>query len=83
MARSRIEFDKQGIRELLKSQEIASALREVAENVASAAGSGYEVEVSFDRRTSRSISMVKDMDEKARFREMQNGNLARAIGKAR
>jgi hypothetical protein len=80
MARTRIVFDKQGIRSLLKSPEIGTALRQIAQEVDTAAGGGYEVELTFDRRTSRAISMVKDMSEGARFREMTTGKLARAIG---
>jgi hypothetical protein len=83
MARPKIVFDKQGIRDLLKSPELGSTLRQVAEEVDAAAGGGYDVELTFDRRTSRAISMVKDMSEGARFREMTTGKLARAIGLSR
>lgn len=73
----RVDFDEVG--KILKSQELAAVLRSEAEGIAQAAGSGYEVEVSEDRRKSRFISMVKDVSENGFGREIATGNLARAV----
>jgi hypothetical protein len=55
MAKARVyaKLDKAGIRELMKSQELGKVLNGVAEKLASNAGGGYEVEVTYDRRSSR------------------------------
>jgi hypothetical protein len=79
MAKARVyaKLDKKGISEIMKSQELGKVLKDVADKLASNAGGGYEVEVSYDRRTSRVISMVKSDDF---GREISTGSLARAAG---
>jgi hypothetical protein len=79
MAKARVyaKLDKKGISEIMKSQELGKVLKDVADKLANNAGGGYEVEVSYDRRTSRVISMVKSDDF---GREISTGSLARAAG---
>jgi hypothetical protein len=79
MAKARVyaKLDKAGIRELMKSEELGKVLNGVAEKLASNAGGGYEVEVTYDRRSSRVIAMVKSDDF---GREVATGALARAAG---
>lgn len=73
-----IRLDKPGITQLLKSDDLAYFLRQVADEVSASAGDGYRVVVDFDRRKSRVISMVLGDDF---GREVVTGNLARAVGR--
>jgi hypothetical protein len=79
MAKARVyaKIDKKGIGELMKSKELGKVLDDVAKKLASNAGGGYETEVTYDRRRSRVISMVKSDDF---GREVKTGALARAAG---
>ena len=79
MAKARVyaKLDKDGIAELLKSDALGKVLGQVANQLASNAGGGYEVVIEKDRRTSRVISMVKSDDF---GREAATGALARAAG---
>lgn len=74
----RLIFDEIG--KIMKSSELGAILEAEAKEIATAAGGvDYEVEVTYDRRTSRVISMVKDVSGNAFGREVLNGNLARAV----
>jgi hypothetical protein len=79
MAKARVyaKLDKPGIADLMKSEDLGKVLEQVAKKLASDAGGGYEIEVTYDRRTSRVISMVKSNDFN---REVKTGALARAAG---
>jgi hypothetical protein len=79
MAKARVyaKLDKDGIAELMKSDALGKVLAQVANQLASNAGGGYEVVVEKDRRTSRVISMVKSDNF---GREAATGALARAAG---
>lgn len=82
MAKARVglKLDRAGIGQIMKSSELAGALEEIAQGVASAAGDGYEVTVETERRKSRVIAHVIDPSPRAMGREMATGNLARAVG---
>jgi hypothetical protein len=77
-ARVGIKLDRPGIAEIMKSAELASVLKDVANEVADTAGSDYTVVVDPDRRRTRVISMV--IDNLGFSREAATGNLARAVG---
>jgi hypothetical protein len=79
MAKARVyaKLDKAGISELMKSKDLGKVLENVADKLASNAGGGYDIEVTYDRRTSRVIAMVKSDDFGA---EVKTGALARAAG---
>jgi hypothetical protein len=79
MAKARVyaKLDKVGIGELMKSKDLGKVLENVADKLASNAGGGYEIEVTYDRRKSRVISMVKSNNI---GREVKTGGLARAAG---
>ena len=82
MAKARIgvKVDFDAIGAILKSGELGSILGNEARSIAQAAGGNdYEVEVTYDRRKSRVISMVKDVSENGFGREIATGNLARAV----
>ena len=76
-ARVRVKLDRPGIAEIMTSSQLEAVLKDVADDVASAAGGGYEVVVDRDRRKSRSISMVLSDDF---GREAATGALSRAVG---
>jgi hypothetical protein len=79
MAKARVyaKLDKAGIADLMKSEDLGKVLEQVAKKLASSAGGGYEVEVNYDRRSSRVIAMVKSDNF---GREVSTGALARAAG---
>lgn len=77
-ARIGLRLDRPGIAELMKSPELASVLKDVANDVADTAGSDYTVLVEPERRRSRVISMV--IDNLGFSREAATGNLARSVG---
>jgi hypothetical protein len=78
LAKARVyaKLDKAGVKELMKSSDLASVLQEQANRVSSLAGGDYDVVVDYDRRNSRVISMVLDQTKK----EYATGALARAVG---
>ena len=79
-ARIGIKLDFEALGKIMKSDELGSVLEDEARSVAQAAGGNdYEVEVTYDRRKSRVISMVKDVSENGFGREIATGNLARAV----
>ena len=78
-ARVGVVLDKAGIGLIMKSGELADVLASVAADVASAAGSGYEVTVEYDRRKSRVIAHVVDPSDRALGRDIATGNWARAV----
>ena len=57
MSRIRIKLNRAGVRELLRSEEMAGICRELAEGVAARAGDGYGVNVHTGRnRVNASVS---------------------------
>lgn len=79
-ARVLVKLDSPAIRELLRSSEVGDFLEDIGQNVAAKAGSEYEVQVDYTSRKSRVVVNVIDPREGAMFREMNTGNLARALG---
>lgn len=75
-----VQLDSGEIRELLRSSEVGNFLEEIGDQVATRAGSEYEVQVDYTSRKSRVVVNVIDPREGALFREQQTGNLARALG---
>ena len=65
----------------MKGQELSSFLLDLAEDVASKAGPEFEARIS-NARKSRVISIALDPSPNARFKEMETGRLARALGEA-
>lgn len=78
MSKVKIKLNSQGVRELLKSPEIASACEEQARAVAARAGSGYEVEQrNYPERTGFVVSAETD---EARRDNLKNNTLLKALG---
>lgn len=76
----RIELNDAGARQLLRSPEVAAVLRKVGNQVAAAAGPGYEVEEWVGRNRARVQVRTAYGDWQARARESRDHILMRAIG---
>lgn len=75
-----VQLDSAAVRDLLRSSEVGNYLEEIGQQVANKAGSEYVVEADYTSRRSRVVVNVSDPREGALFRELQTGNLARAVG---
>ena len=78
-ARIYVTLDKAEVGKILKGQELSDFLLNLAQEVASKAGPEYEARIS-NARKSRVISIALDPRPDAKFREMNTGRLARALG---
>lgn len=78
MAKVKIVLDRKNVSAvLLKSDEIAGYVSDVARQIAASAGSGYTVENR--KHAFRAVSNVVDNREDALSREAEEGNLTRAL----
>lgn len=77
MADIRIELISDGVRELLKSSEIAAICLELADGIASRAGDGYIVTTHTGRN--RVNASVYAETEAARRDNMKNNTLLKAV----
>ena len=73
----KLTLDRDGIKDLMKSQDMGQAVKVYADNIAAYAGD-VEVVVDYDRRKKRVISMVLSSFSN----ERKTGGLARAMSKA-
>lgn len=80
-ARIDVKLDSKEVRAILKDPELESFLLGIAQDVADNAGSEYEARTS-NARASRVIAIALDPRPDAKFREMNRGALARALGAA-
>ena len=80
MAKSRIKLDKQGIRELMRTKEIAEEVQKVGEGIARAAGPEFEARRWM--RNTKAVTNVFDPAPGALYTEAAEGNLARAISRS-
>lgn len=81
MAKIRVELDKKGIRQLLKSQEMQALVNERAKRIAASAGPGHAVEP--DNTGDRARASVVTRSYAAKKAEAKNRTLTRAIQAAR
>ena len=77
MSNYRIELNYAGVGELLKSQEIADAVKEVAEQVAARAGDGYATDVY--QAGTRVIASVYTETEEAMKDNLENNTMLKAV----
>ena len=79
MGDSKFQFNLQGLNELMKSAEMQAILNDAANQMAAAAGEGYEVEsahpISFV-----AIASVKAATYEARLDNSKNNTLEKAKG---
>ena len=78
MSKVKIKLNDAGFIELLKSQEITDAVKEVAEQVAARAGDGYATDV-YPAET-RVIASVYTETKKAMKDNQENNTLLKAVG---
>lgn len=78
MSNIRIELNSEGIQELLKSQEMQSTLQEIANDVQSRCGEGYETDIAVMQ--TRAIASVYTADEFAVADNSSNNTLLKALG---
>ncbi|WP_072500601.1 hypothetical protein [Olsenella phocaeensis] len=74
----RLELDHEGIRELLQSPEVESAVRESAERIAAVAGDGFEVGDAY-HGDSRVVVSVRAMTREAKVAEATDKTLTLAV----
>lgn len=78
MSDVKIELNSAGIRELLKSAEIASVCEEEAHKVASRCGAGYKVD-TYTGKTR--VNAMVSADTKEAYRDnLKNNTLLKALG---
>lgn len=78
MAKFRVELNSEGVRELLRSPEMAGTCRELAGGIAARAGDGYGVSVYTGRN--RVNASVYATTEKAAADNLKNNTLLKAVG---
>lgn len=71
----RFELNRQGVRELLKSQEMTDVLVGYAGQVASVAGAGYDVHVGSNRVNVSVVTREAEQDN------LDNNTLLKAAGR--
>lgn len=76
MARVIFQLNEAGVRELLQSPEIASAVAEYTAQVASRAGVGYSGDV---KTGMRAVGRVTAVTEEAKLDNEQNNTLLKAL----
>lgn len=77
MGKIRIELNRQGVRELLRSSEMAAVCRGHADQIAARAGSGYEVTTHTGKN--RVNASVHVATEEAYRDNMKNNTLLKAV----
>lgn len=81
MASVRIEINADGVRELLRSQEVRDDLQRRAERIAAQAGEGYEADSSLSPKRAR--ANVRTVTPEAMRDEAINHTLERALDAGR
>jgi hypothetical protein len=81
MANVRIKVNRNGIRDLLRSDEVLADLEERGQRIAAAAGDGHRVESEVGQNRAR-VAVITDTIE-ARISEAKNRTLTRAIDAGR
>ena len=78
MAKYRIELNREGVKELLKSPEMEALCRSLAEPIAGRAGGGYEVTTRTGK--TRVNASVHAATEEAYRDNLKNNTLLKAVG---
>lgn len=77
MSKVKVELNRAGVRELLRSEEIMSLLKSEAQKRASAAGAGYSVNTHVGRNRCNA-EVLAETDE-ARRDNLKNNTLVRVM----
>lgn len=78
MAKVRVELNSEGVRELLRSTEMAGVCRDLAGGIAARAGDGYGVSVYTGRN--RVNASVYATTKEAERDNLKNNTLLKAVG---
>lgn len=79
MARKwKIWVEPKGMSQVMKSNEVVSALKEIGDGVTSRAGEGYEAEVMV--KSNRAVCHVRPVTPKAYYSNKKNNTLLKALG---
>lgn len=78
MAKVKIELNRAGVAELMKSQEMLSTCESLAQKAAGSLGEGYEV-TTFVGKT-RANASVNAVTYQARKDNMENNTILKALG---
>lgn len=77
MANVKLELNREGVRELLRSSEMMDICSQLAENVAARAGDGYETSTYVGKN--RVNASVKAETFRARYDNLKNNTLLKAL----
>ena len=78
MAKVKIELNRKGMRELLRSKEMVEAVRAEAEKVAQRAGTGYEADAQAGPH--RAVARVTTATAAAYYENLKHNTLLKALG---
>ena len=78
MAKVKIELNRKGMRELLRSKEMVEAVRTEAEKVAERAGAGYEADAQAG--PNRAVARVTAVTAAAYYGNLKHNTLLKALG---
>jgi hypothetical protein len=78
---AQVKLDPQGIRDLLRSQEVLRDLERRARNIASAAGEGMEVDAEIGKNRAR--ASVRTATLEARIAEASDRTLTKSLDAGR
>lgn len=79
MAKGKLELRKDGVRELLLSDDLRDACKKVADQIRASAGEGYEI--STFKGTNRVNASVRPVTQEAYKDNLENNTLMKAVGK--
>ncbi len=79
MAKGKLKLRKEGVKEMLLSDEIKEVCEDQAEKVRARAGDGYEV--STYKGTNRVNASVRPVTQEAYKDNLENNTLMKAVGK--
>lgn len=77
MSKVELVLNESGIRQLLKSHEMKAGLGDIAQNIASRAGEGYESDIKYMR--TRVIASAYTATEEAMQDSKENDTLRKAV----
>lgn len=78
MSKMKVVLNRDGVRALLKSEEMTQICREKAENAQGKLGAGYEITTHIGKN--RCNASVKAVSEQAKRENMENNTILKAIG---
>jgi len=78
MSKTKVVLNRDGVRELLKSEGMLQMCKQIAENAQGKLGDGYETTTHIGKN--RCNASVKAVSEKAKKENMEDNTILKAIG---